>query len=444
MILSENEAKNLLTKVLSNSKAESASASLEGNNTYNIRFARNSISTNGFSDGLSVRISSNFGKKTGTVTTNKFDDASIKEAVKKSEDIAKLSPDNREFMPPLGAQNYSASNNFSAFTENLKGDDRSDKISYILEQSINNDVTSAGYLEDGVSFYALMNTNGLYGYNKSTMAKMSSTIRTNDGTGSGRFEKNYVDVNNIKNNELADWAIKRSKLSVNPREITPGRYTVILEHSAAADMLNLCLDFMGSRGADEGRSYFSKKGGGTLIGEKIANEKVNIYSDPTDMNAPSIPFDESGVPRDKVVWFDSGTLKNLHRNRFWAEKTSQPSVPYPSNIIMQGGSKSVEELIAGSEDAVLVTRFWYIRTVDPKTMLLTGLTRDGVFEIKNGKITGPVKNFRFNESPMNILKNIIELGKSEKAVGSETGDFPIYVPAMKIANFNFSSLSDAI
>lgn len=444
MILNENEAKNLLTKVLSNSKADSATATLEGNNTYNVRFARNSISTNGFSDGLSVSISSNIGKKTGTVSTNKFDDASIKEAVKKSEDIARVSPENKEFMPPLGSQSYLDSGNFSVNTENLKGENRSEKVAYVINRSIENDVTSAGYMEDGVTFFAIQSTNGLFAYNKASMARLSSTIRTNDGTGSGRFEKNYVDVNRINGSSLADWAINRSKLSVNPEEIKPGRYTVILEHAAAADMLSLCIDYMGSRWADEGRSFFSKKGGGTIIGDKIADDKVNIYSDPTDINAPAVPFTESGEPRNRIVWFENGVLKNLHRNRFWAEKTSQPSVPYPSNVIMQGGSKSVDELIASSDNAVLVTRFWYIRTVDPQTMLFTGLTRDGVFEVKNGKITRPVKNFRFNESPMNILKNIIELGASEKAVGSETGDFPIFVPAMKVANFNFSSLSDAI
>ncbi len=444
MILNENEAKNLLTKVLSISKADSAIASLEGNNTHNLRFARNSISTNGYSDGLEVSISSNIGKKTGSVSTNKFDDASIKEAVKKSEDIARLSPDNKEFMPPLESQSYLNAVNFSGNTENLIGENRSKMIAYIIDNSLSNDVTSAGYMEDNVTFFAIQNTNGLFAYNKATMAKLSATIRTNDGTGSGRFEKNYVDVNKISGNSLADWAINRSKLSLHPEEIKPGRYTVILEHAAASDMLSLCLNFMGSRSADEGRSYFSQKGGGTLIGEKIADEKVNIYSDPTDINAPSVPFTESGEPRNRVVWFENGVLKNLHRNRFWAEKTSQPSLPYPSNILMQGGSKSAEQLIAESEDAILVTRFWYIRTVDARTMLLTGLTRDGVFEVKNGKITRPVKNFRFNECPMNILKNIIELGSAEKAVGSETGDYPIYVPVMKVANFNFSSLSDAI
>jgi predicted Zn-dependent protease len=111
---------------------------------------------------------------------------------------------------------------------------------------------------------------------------------------------------------------------------------------------------------------------------------------------------------------------------------------------MHGGDKSLEQMISETDNAVLVTRFWYIRTVEPKTMLLTGLTRDGVFVIKNGKISRPVKNFRFNESPVNILKNIVDIGKPEKAVGSETDDFPIFVPPLKVSNFNFSSLSDAI
>jgi len=444
LILSETEAKNLLTKVLSHSKADSASATLEGSNTYNIRFARNSISTNGFADGLSVTITSNFGKKSGSVSTNKFDDAAIKEAVKRSEDIARVSPDNKEFMPPLGPQTYVTATNFSESTANLTGTERSDKAAYVIEQSISNDVTSAGYMEDGVSFYALQNTNGLFAFNKSSMAKLSSTIRTNDGTGSGRFEKNFVDVNRINGKSLADWAINRSKLSVNPREIKPGRYTVILEHAAAADMLSLCMNYMGSRWADEGRSFFSKKGGGTIIGETIADSKLNIYSDPNDPIAPSWPFSGSGEPQEKITWFENGKLMNLHRNRFWAEKTSQPAVPYPGNVIMQGGTKTVDEMIAESDNAILVTRFWYIRAVDPRTMLFTGLTRDGVFEVKDGKITGPVKNFRFNESPMNIFKNIIELGTPEKSVGSETDDYPIVVPAIKAANFNFSSLSDAI
>lgn len=445
MILNENEARNLLAKVISNSKADSAIATLSGNNSYNIRFARNSLSTNGFADGLSLTITSSIGKKSGSVTTNRFDDSSLKEAVSRSEEIAKLSPENREFMPPLTPQVYSESFNFSENTAKMSAADRTTQVSYVIESSIKNDVTCAGYEEDEVSFSAILSTTGLFAYNRGTKANLSSTIRTADGSGSGRFEKIYTDSGNIDFKGLCDHVIERSKMSVNPAVIEPGRYTVILEPSAAADMVSLCLNYMGSRGADEGRSFFSKPGGGNLIGEKLANDLVHIYSDPVDLNAPSVPFTWDGEPRSRIQWFDGGVLRNLHRNRYWAEKTSAPSVPYPSNILMKGNpGKTLEDMISTSESAVLVTRFWYIRSVDPKTMLLTGLTRDGVFEIKNGKIVRPLRNFRFNESPMNVLNNILELGKPEKAVGAETGDYPIFVPPMKVANFNFSSLSDAI
>ncbi len=444
MILNENEARNLLIKVLSNSAADSIAATLTGRDSYNIRFARNSASTNGYVDSLSISITSNIGKKSGTVSTNKFDEESIKEAVKKSEEIAKRSPDNREFMPPLGQQSYSEAKNFSAETANLKYDERSGVLNYILNESVKQDVVSAGYLEDENLFTAVMSSNGLFAYNNHTIARHSATVRTKEGSGSGRFEKHYVNVRDLNYKKLTDTVLERSKLSVNPAEIKPGRYTVILEPSAVADMVALCLNFMNSRPADEGRSFFSKTGGGNLIGETLAASNLNLYSDPADMNAPSIQFTSEGLPRNKTVWFENGVLKNLHRNRFWAQKTSSEPIAYPSNLVMTGTDKSLEQMIKDTEDGVLVTRFWYIRTVEQKTMLVTGLTRDGVFEIKNGVITRPVKNFRFNESPVNVLKNVIDIGKEEKATGSENETMQIFVPPLKVANFNFSSLSDAI
>jgi predicted Zn-dependent protease len=316
--------------------------------------------------------------------------------------------------------------------------------SYVIDESAKSSVNSAGFLEENLTFNAVMNSKGLFAYNKGTLASFSSTVRTTSGNGSSRFEKSYVDVNNFDTNGLTSRAIERSKLSVNPSEISPGRYTVILEPSAAADMVSLCLNFMNARPADEGRSFFSKKGGGNKIGELLARENVNIYSDPSDTKAASLPFFRDGFPREKTLWFENGVLKNLHRTRFWAQKTNEKPIAYPSNVIMQGSDKTLEQLIAESENAVLVTRFWYIRTVDPATMLLTGLTRDGVFEIRDGKITRPVKNFRFNESPVNVLANLLDMGIGEKSMGSETGNMQIYVPPLKVANFNFSSLSDAI
>jgi len=444
MILNEGEAKKLLTKALAFSTADSISATLGGWNSYNIRFALNSATTDGYSDGLRLSVTSYIGRKSGTSATNKFTDESIKETIARSEQVARLSPENKEFMPPPGPQSYLSSNNYSENTENLSTGNRANMISYVEESSVKNNVNSAGFLEDFVNFTAVMNSKGLFAYNKETLASLSSTFRTKEGNGSSRFEKDYADSGELDSVPLTDKAISRTKLSVNPEEISPGRYTVILEASAVADMVTLGVDFMNARQADEGRSFFSKKGGGNLIGELLANERVNIYSDPTDLNAPAIPFAGDGMPRNKTVWLENGYLRNLMRNRYWAEKTGMATVPYPSNVLMSGSEKTLEQMIAETDSAILVTRFWYIRTVDPRTMLLTGLTRDGVFEIRDGKIFRPVKNFRFNESPMNVLANVLDIGKSEKAQGAETGGIQIHVPPLKISNFNFSSLSDAI
>jgi len=444
MILNESESKKILSKVKEYSKADSFETALYGFNNSNLRFALNSISTDGFSDGLNLRITSSFGKKSGSVSINKIDNDSIKKAVGESEAIAKLSPDNQEFMPPLEEQKYSEAKNYSKSTENLDFSSRASLISKFFEETANQPINSSGYWEDESSFYSILNSNGLSAYNKSTLASFSATIRTLEGNGSSRVQNQYIDYNRFDISALSRKVLKKSLDSVNPKELPPGRYTVILEPAASADLIANLIRFMDARDADEGRSYFSKSEGGNRVGEKLVNEKVNIYSDPYDEKCPSLPFTSDGYPRSKTVWFENGVLKNLSRSRYWAEKTKQDIVPGHSNILMDGTQKTIDDLIATTEKGILVTRFWYIRTVDPQTILLTGLTRDGLFEIRDGKIANPIKNFRFNESPVNMLNNVVEIGKQENGVGSETDTLQIFVPSLKVNEFNFSSLSDAI
>lgn len=444
MILNESEAKKFLEKALQYSKADSIELSLAGFNSYNLRFALNSLSTNGNSDGLTLSITSNIGKKSGSVSLNNFEGDSIKKAVEQSEHIAKLSPENKEFMPPLEPQTYLQGVNFSENTEKLEAGKRANLLKTVISESESTNLSSAGYIEDSVQFSALLNSKGLFAYNLGSMASFSCTARTKDGTGSSRVQNQSINVNNLDTSKLGKRVTKRAAMSINPKEIKPGKYTVILEPAAAADMVAYCSYFMDARSADEGRSFFSKAGGGNKIGEKLVDEKITIYSDPVDLKAPGVPFNDEGYPITKTTWFENGVLRNLARGRYWAEKTSQPVVPFFTNIIMEGGTKTVDELIASTDYGILVTRFWYIRTVDPRTVLLTGLTRDGIFEVSEGKITGAVKNFRFNESPVNVLQNVLELGAAENGVGSETGDTQIFVPAMKVKDFYFSSLSDAI
>jgi predicted Zn-dependent protease len=225
--------------------------------------------------------------------------------------------------------------------------------------------------------------------------------------------------------------------SAGAKALEPGKYTVILEPLAASDMLSNMVRGFDARSAEEGRSFMSKKGGGTRLGEQLFNEQVNIYSDPFNADLPSATWNGDGIPQEKVTWVENGVVKNLSYSRYWAQQKGVKPVPGASRVIMEGGTASLEDLIKSTERGILVTRFWYIRSVDPQTLLLTGLTRDGTFYIENGKIMYPVKNFRFNESPIIMLNNVEALGKPQRSGN-------MIVPPMKIRDFTFSSLSDAV
>ncbi len=198
-----------------------------------------------------------------------------------------------------------------------------------------------------------------------------------------------------------------------------------------------------ARQSDEGRSFLSKKGGGNKVGEKVFDERVNIFADPWDPASAVVPWDDDGLPREKMPIVTKGVVDYLQYSRFWAQKQGKKAVGQPGNLIMAGGDKSTQDLIKGTKKGVLVTRTWYIRLVDPQTVLLTGLTRDGTFYIENGEIKYPIKNFRFNESPAIMLNNIEELGKPVRVADDES-PFVMMIPPMKIRDFTFSSLSDAV
>jgi predicted Zn-dependent protease len=215
----------------------------------------------------------------------------------------------------------------------------------------------------------------------------------------------------------------------------------ILEPQAATDLVSLINRSLSARAADEGRSPFAKPGGGNRIGEKVVDERVTLYSDPADATLLGDPFDDQGFPRRRIVWIEKGVLKNLIYSRFWAQK--QNAMPtgedaFAGGLALTGGTKSTEEIIAGCERGILVTHFFYIRYLEPRTALYTGLTRDGVFLVEKGKITRALKNFRWNESPLLMLNRLDEIGRPEPTA-------PGYMmPALRIRDFNFTSLSDAV
>lgn len=212
---------------------------------------------------------------------------------------------------------------------------------------------------------------------------------------------------------------------------------MILEPAASIGLLQNMFGSFNARTADEGRSFMSKEGGGTKLGEKIVDERINIYSDPLHPDVPTATWNGSGQTLKKMNWIENGVVKNLAYGRYWAKEKGVDPVPFPSNGIMAGGDASLEDLIKDTNKGILVTRLWYIRSVDPQTLLYTGLTRDGTFYIENGKIKHPVKNFRFNESPIIMLNNLETLGQQVRINGN-------LIPYMKVRDFTFTSLSDAV
>jgi predicted Zn-dependent protease len=441
-ILSKEEAQTLLKKVLSYSKADACEISLGGTEGGNIRYALNQVSTAGDIGTLGLAVSSTFGQKTGTATINEFDDASLEKVVRRSEELAQLAPANSEYMPPLGPQTFKESLTYNEKTAAMTPESRAELVAKSLQVTKEAKLSAAGFLENSTDFRAVMNSKGMFAYNKSTDVTFSVTTRNSEGTGSGYASRGFTDVSKLDTYSATNVATQKALSSVGARAIEPGKYTVILEPIAATYMMENMFRF-DARSADEGRSFLSKKGGGTRLGEKLLDEKVTIYSDPFNPELPSGTWNGDGMPLEKTMWFDKGVVKNLSYSRYWAQKKGVQPQPGPSNIIMEGGTMSLDEMIKSTERGILVTRLWYIRMVDPQVLALTGLTRDGTFYIENGKIKFPIKNMRFNESPIIMLNNVEALGKPERAISVES--YRSYlIPPMKIRDFTFSSLSDAV
>ena len=262
-------------------------------------------------------------------------------------------------------------------------------------------------------------------------------MRSNDGSGSGWVTRDYNDVSRFDAETASQIAIDKALQSREAKAIEPGKYTVILEPAASIGLLRNMLFSFNARSADEGRSFMSKEGGGNKIGEKIVDERINLYSDPLNPLVPASTWTGEGMPREKTAWLENGVVKNLAYGRYWADQKGVAPLPFPANGIMDGGDASLEDLIKDTKKGILVTRMWYIRTVDPQTLLYTGLTRDGTFYIENGKLKHPIKNFRFNESPIIMLNNLETLGQQVRVNGN-------LIPYMKIRDFTFTSLSDAV
>jgi predicted Zn-dependent protease len=444
--LSREDCEALTKRALSLATADETRVLVNSTSISNTRFAVNQISTGGDSFDSVVTVISRFGRRSGSSSTNRLDDDGLKYAVQMSERLARLSPEDPEAMPELGPQTYQPGLNWSDVTASLDPAVRADAVKRIADPARSAGLLSTGFMEAITGAGAVANNKGLFAYNRSTASVLTTTVRTADGTGSGWAGATHHDWTRIDPASLGERATRKARTSVNPVAVEPGRYTVVFEPTAVGNLVQFISRALNARSADEGRSFFSNGPGKNKIGEKVIDERVTIISDPFDPEVAGNPFSFDGLPAQRVVWIENGVVKNLNYDRFWAQKQGRAPTASGGSIRMSGGSASMDDLIRSTERGLLVTRFWYLRPVDARTILYTGLTRDGTFLIENGKITKPVKNLRFNDSPIFMLNNLEAMGVPVRVSASEGGDpgQAIMVPPIKVRDFNFTSLSDAI
>jgi predicted Zn-dependent protease len=437
MSWTEKEARALAALIFAESKAPECELSLARWQSSFSRFAANEVTTAGSVLDTRVQITSTREGKSGEATVSDLSPESLKAALRLSEQLMELAPPDPEWVEGLPAQKYPTIVGFHGPTASAGAAQRLRGVKAGLELARAEKLEGSGFFESEARYSAIANKRGNFAFHRNTSVGYSTTMRTPDGTGSGWAGGDGPRLADVDPAALARRAAAKAKASARPRALPPGRYTVVLEPRAVVDLLGALPGALSARRADEGRSFFSRAGGGDRIGDKLFHESVTIRSDPFSSQLPGRPWAAEGLPARATTWIDKGVLKALSMGRYWARKTEREPMPFSGSLLMEGGSGGIEDLVSKCQRGLLVTRFWYIRSVNPQTIQLTGLTRDGVWLVEKGSIVAPVNNLRFNESPANLLANIEALGAAVS-----TGD--AVVPPILARDFNFSSVSDAV
>ena len=456
-MLTREQAQKITAKALSFSTFPECDITVNSSERAFIRFALNDVTTSGFTVEQSMSISSVRDGQSGSTRVDEFDDDALREAVKRTERLATIAPPNPERVPPLEKQKYPELENYAASTASARNLAMIPHIHAIIDGAKANNLVAAGFFERSAETAAIANKQGNFGYGRMTDAGLSATVRNAAGTSSGWASQPAVPIESIDGAAVAKTAIDKCLRWKEPKRLDPGKYTVVLEPTATGDLVQLMGFGMQARAAEEGRSFLSKPGGGTLAGEKLFPEFITLRSDPFNKLYSSLPFagggggfggggggfgGGGGLPAEPMTWIENGVVKNLVYDRYWAAKAGKQPTPFPSRLVLDGGGKSLADLISSVDRGLLVTRFWYIRVVNPQTMQVTGLTRDGVFLIEQGKITSPVVNFRFNQSPVEMLKSAVAMGVPMRVRGGEGQG--MIAPAIVVKDFSFTSVSDAV
>ena len=443
-IMTEQEARRIVDAVMERATADATIVDLVSREGGNTRFALNGVTTSGNVSNLGVTVTSAFGTRSGTAETNGVDDEAIAAVVRRAEEAARLAPEDPEYMPPLDQADYPDPQAFFDSTAAYGSAERAGAVAGAIGEAVERDTTIAGFLENYRVAVATANSKGVFGYFPMTWLEYTNTVRTPDGKGSGWAGVRLHDAAALDAAARARVAAEKATASRSMESLEPGDYPVILEPAAVAVMAGALVGQMDARRAMEGRSYLAAPEGDTKRGRRLVAPIVTIETDPLHPAIAGRAWSGEQLPARPTTWYREGVVDTLEYDRYWAQNSGVDPVPGPTNLIMRGEERSLEELIRDTDLGVLVTRFWYIRMLNPTDLTLTGLTRDGTYWIEGGRISHAVNNFRWNESPVRLFERAEAMSRAVRVADEDWAVSPSMVPAVRASAFRFASVSQAV
>jgi PmbA protein len=407
------------------------------------RFANNGIHQNVAEHGLTVSVRTVLEGRTARATTNRVDEDSLRATIEGALSLAASQPKNPSLLPMPGRQKYRRVNRFIKATAAITPEDRAQAVRRACDLAVKHGQVAAGIFSTGQNQTAVGNSRGLFAAYRDTHAEFSITMQ--EKPSASWAKANSADVRNFDTQKLAARAGEKAHLAVAPKELLAGRYTVILEPAAVLDLVGFLFYDFAATALQDKRSCLNER-----MGKQLFGKNISICDDAYHPLQLGAPFDGEGLPRQKVHLVDHGVPKNLVYSRNSAKVAKKSPTGHgfmlpneygeaPMNLVFDGGNSSLDEMIASTDRGLLVTRLWYIREVDPYEKIMTGMTRDGLFLVEKGKISSAVRNFRFNQSLLEMLRNVELLGPAVRATGEEA--FEMVVPAMKVRDFHFSEVT---
>ena len=407
------------------------------------RFANNGIHQNVFEHVVTVSVRTAAGGRTARATTNRLDQDSLRAAIEASLSLAHSQPRDPKLLPMPGKQRYRKVSRFIKATAAVSPEDRARAVRLACDLAAKKGQVAAGIFSSGISQAAVGNSRGLFATYSETHSQFSITMQEDPAASWAKADS--ADVRDFRPQNLAERASEKAHLAVKTQELAPGRYTVILEPAAVLDLVGFLFYDFAATAVQDKRSCLNDR-----MGKQLFGKNISIVDDVFHPLQKGAPFDGEGMPRQRVLVVDRGVPKNLVYSRASAKAARRKPTGHgfalpneygeaPMNLVFSGGESTVEKMVASTDRGLLVTRLWYIREVDPYEKVMTGMTRDGLFLVENGRVTSAVKNFRFNQSLIEMLRNVELMSPAVRASGEES--FEMVVPAMKVREFHFSEVT---